>query len=172
MSERRWDKSDIRTRPGVCGDVGHYEPREIAHQDNKPCKFKGSISSILVLSLNALYSSYLPLVPEHLSSNIITSSRIDVTWQSQCNLRNYEVTASNSQGANSSCSVGLWKMHATCEGISPCTEYNISVRVCHPESGCGGPAILNVTTTPGRKFNEYFSDIGLGFNSNLYTGRS
>ncbi len=156
MCETRWDKSNIRTRPGLCGDVGHYEPREIAHQDRKPCKFKGSISSILFLPLFVLFSSCLPLVPEHLSSNTITSSRIDVTWQSQCNLGHYEVTASNPQGAISSCYVGQWKTQATCGGLSPCMEYNISVRVCHAESGCGGAAILNVTTTPGRKFNDFF----------------
>ncbi len=159
MCEQRSDKSNIRTRPGQCGDVGHYEPREIAHQDRSPCTFKSLISSILVLPLIVLFSSCLALVPEHLSSNEITSSRIDVTWQTQCNLGNYEVTASNSQGANSSCYVGQWKTQATCEGLSPCREYNISVRACHAKArsytytnvGCiSMEGYISAMTNPGK----------------------
>ncbi len=76
----------------------------------------------------------------------------NVTWAGQPKIDRHEVTASNSLGANLSCSVGQTKTQASCEDLSPCTEYNISVRACSDKSGCGEPAILNVHTIPDRKF--------------------
>ncbi len=78
---------------------------------------------------------------------------VNVIWTGQPKIDKYEVTASNPQGANSNCSVEKRKTQATCAGLSPCTEYNISVRACSDKSGCGEPNILNVTTTHGRKFD-------------------
>ncbi len=48
----------------------------------------------------------------------------------------------------------LLKLQASCEGLSPCTQYVIFVSACSTESGCGEPATLSVSTTPGRKFGN------------------
>ncbi len=49
----------------------------------------------------------------------------------------YEVIASNSEGDNSNCPVGKTKNQATWEGLSPCTEDNVSVRAYHAKRSCG-----------------------------------
>ncbi len=38
-----------------------------------------------------------------------------------------------------------------CDGLSPCTKYNISARACCDITDCGEPEIMTITTTPRRK---------------------
>ncbi len=92
------------------------------------------------------------IASKSLTSNGITRRRITVTWASQPKIDSYEVAASNSKSAAQfNCSVAHSDTQASCEGLSPCTEYNISIRACSDNRGCGEPAILTVTTLPGRK---------------------
>ncbi len=104
-------------------------------------------------------------MPERLNRNVVSKNRINVTWEAKPEIDSYEVTAITFQGMKSSCSVGQSKSQASCEGLSPWTEYDISVRACSDKSGCGEPAILTVTTTPGRKFKGIFFYIWAGLNS-------
>ncbi len=94
-------------------------------------------------------------MPEHLTKNAVSKNRITVKWESEPEIDSYEVTALTSQGTKSSCSVGQLNSQATCEGLSQCKEYNISVRPCNTNSGCGEPAMLTVITFLGRKFAFY-----------------
>ncbi len=113
------------------------------------------------------------LGPENLKIDAITRTGASVTWTGQPKIDKYEVTVSNSQGANSSCFVGKTKTQATCEDLSPCAEYNVSVHAFSNKSGCGEPATLNVTTTPGRKFIDYiFLQLDWAAITNLWVGNS
>ncbi len=104
-----------------------------------------------------LFLCFFSIALKYLKSNGITRSRISVTWASQPKIDSYEVTASNSKAAaQSNCSVVYSNTEASCEGLSSCTEYNISIRACSDKSGCGEPAILAITTLPGRKFSTFF----------------
>ncbi len=96
------------------------------------------------------------LVPERLTQIVVSKNLINITWEAKPEIANYEVTAITFKGTKSSCSVGQSKFQATCEGLSPCTEYDISVRACNTKGGCGEPAILNMPTTPGRKSTDFF----------------
>ncbi len=95
---------------------------------------------------------FFSIAPKYLKSNGITRTCISVTWASQPKIDSFEVTASNSKAATqSNCSVAPSNRQASCEGLSPYLEYNISIRACSDNRGCGEPAILTVTTLPGRK---------------------
>ncbi len=96
-------------------------------------------------------------MPEHLTQIVASKAPLNFMWEAKSEIDSYEVTAINFQGMKSSCSVGQSNSQATCEGLSPCTEYNISVRACNMKGGCGEPAILTVTSSPGRKFRHLFS---------------
>ncbi len=99
-----------------------------------------------------LFLCFFSIVSKYPTSNEITQSRISVTWASQPKIDSYEITASNSQAADQlNCSVAPSNRQASCEGLSPCMEYNISIRACSDKSGCGEPATLTITTLPGRK---------------------
>ncbi len=123
-------------------------------------------------SLNICFVFFF-LVPEHITITAVSKNCVNVTWEGQPEIDRYEVSASTSQGTKSKCSVGESDAQASCEGLSPCTDYNITARACHAKRGCGEPAVLSVTTYPGRKFNDsIFLLLAWAARTSLYSSNS
>ncbi len=96
---------------------------------------------------------FFAVAPDVLMETVVTHKNITVKWNKfpRCEKCSHNVTAVDSQGAVHNCSVKEAQMAAICENLSPCMEYNITVRACGEKSGCGDPATKTASTKLGRK---------------------
>ncbi len=105
----------------------------------------------------SIYYYYLSLVLKDLEHTQITSRRLRVKWRKSESpeLASYEVTAAGPRHTAITCFAKNGQAEhdsASCEGLSPCTTYNVSVRECDRESGCGKAAVKSFSTMPDRRF--------------------
>ncbi len=110
----------------------------------------------------SIYHYYLPLVPQDLEHTQITPRRLRVKWRKSESPEqlSYEVTATGPRHTVITCSAKNGQAEhasASCEGLSPCTTYNVSVRECDRESGCGEAAVKSFSTMPDSRFT--FSEL-------------
>ncbi len=100
---------------------------------------------------------YLSLVPQDLEHTQITPRRMHLKWRKSESPEqpSYEVTATGPRHTVITCSAKNGQSEtnsASCEGLLPCTTYNVSIRECDRESGCGEAAVKSFSTMPDRRF--------------------
>ncbi len=104
----------------------------------------------------SIFYNYLSLVPQYLEHTQITPRRLRVKWRKSESPEqpSYEVTATGPRHSAITCFAKNGQAEhdsASCEGLSPCTTYNVSVRECDRESGCGEAAVKSFSTMPDRR---------------------